>query len=87
MQNTEETIAKYVVDANLFRLSSTNSKKKYPAPGFFMHLLFFKKNFYIQNKDFFSTIFFSFFKSVQIYMKNVECTETNIRFNSLRIFH
>ena len=32
MQNTEETIAKYVVDANLFRLGSTTAKKKYPAP-------------------------------------------------------
>ena len=27
MQNTEETIAKYAFDANLFRLESTNSKK------------------------------------------------------------
>ena len=27
MQNTEETIAKYAVDANLFRLGSTNPKK------------------------------------------------------------
>ena len=27
MQNTEETIAKYAVDANLFRLRSTNPKK------------------------------------------------------------
>ena len=30
MQNTEETNAKYAVDANLFRLESTNSKEKYP---------------------------------------------------------
>ena len=35
MKNTEETIAKYAVDANLFRLRSTNPKKKYPAPGCF----------------------------------------------------
>ena len=27
MQNTEEIIAKYAVDANLFRLGSTNPKK------------------------------------------------------------
>ena len=27
MQNTEETIAKYAVDANLFQLGSTNPKK------------------------------------------------------------
>ena len=31
----EEIIAKYAVDANLFRLGSTNPKKKNPAPGFF----------------------------------------------------
>ena len=36
MQNTEETIEKYAVDANLFRLGSANPKKKYPAPGFFI---------------------------------------------------
>ena len=28
----EEVIAKYAVDANLFRLGSTNPEKKYPAP-------------------------------------------------------
>ena len=33
IQNTEETITKYAVDANLFRLEFTNPKKKYPAPG------------------------------------------------------
>ena len=40
MQNTEETIAKYAVDANLFRLESTksNPKKKYPAIGCFFFL-------------------------------------------------
>ena len=27
MQNTEETVAKYAFDANLFRLGSTNPKK------------------------------------------------------------
>ena len=27
MQNTEQTIAKYAVDANLFRQGSTNPKK------------------------------------------------------------
>ena len=30
----EEIIAKYAVDANLFRLGSTNPKKKIPDPGF-----------------------------------------------------
>ena len=35
LQNTEETIAKYVVDANLFRQGSTNPKKK-PASGSFL---------------------------------------------------
>ena len=34
MQNNEETIAKYAVDANLFRLGSTNPKKK-SSPLFF----------------------------------------------------
>ena len=29
MQNNEKTIAKYAVDANLFRLESTNPKKKF----------------------------------------------------------
>ena len=29
----EEIIAKYVVDANLFQLVSTNPYKKFPAPG------------------------------------------------------
>ena len=27
MQNNEETIAKYAIDANLFRVGSTNPKK------------------------------------------------------------
>ena len=31
MQNNEETIAKYVVDADLFRLESTNPKKNSQA--------------------------------------------------------
>ena len=31
IQNTEETIAKYTIDANLFRLGSTNPKK-IPSP-------------------------------------------------------
>ena len=35
MQNTEETIAKYAVDANLFRFGSTDPKKN-PAPGCFL---------------------------------------------------
>ena len=30
----QETIAKYAVDANIFRLGSTSPKKN-PAPGFF----------------------------------------------------
>ena len=40
MQNTEETFAKYAVDANLFRLGSTNPKNKNPVPGFFWGLLY-----------------------------------------------
>ena len=32
----EEIIAKYAVAANLFRLGSTNPKKKIPAHGFFL---------------------------------------------------
>ena len=34
----EEIIGKYAVDANLFRLGSTNSKKEYLAPDFFWPL-------------------------------------------------
>ena len=41
MQNTEETIAKYAVDANLFRLGSANPKNKIQGKKL-------KKN-YIQN--------------------------------------
>ena len=36
MQNAVETIAKYAVDANLFRLEYTNPKKKFPGPGCFL---------------------------------------------------
>ena len=36
MQNTEESIAKYAIDANMFRLGSTNPKKKYIDPGCFL---------------------------------------------------
>ena len=38
MQNTEETIMKYAVDANLIRLESTNSDKKFREeyPEFFI---------------------------------------------------
>ena len=50
MQNTEETIAKYAVDDNLFRLGSTNPKKKYPHPGCILVGGFAKE---IQNFDFF----------------------------------
>ena len=39
MQNTEETIAKYAVDANLFRLGSTNPKKKSSTSFFFLGLI------------------------------------------------
>ena len=42
MQNTEEIITKYDVDANLFRLESTNPEKKYPALGCF--LVFLRQN-------------------------------------------
>ena len=35
MENTEETIAKYAVDANPFRLGSTKPNKKYPVLGLF----------------------------------------------------
>ena len=41
MQNTEETIAKYAFDINLFQLGSTNLKKESPAPGYFLLLKFF----------------------------------------------
>ena len=34
MQNTEETIAKYAVDANLFRLRYINPKKRQPLDLF-----------------------------------------------------
>ena len=34
MQNTDETIAKYAIDANLFRLGSTKPKKN-SSPWFF----------------------------------------------------
>ena len=36
MQNNEETIAKYAVDANLFRLGSTNPKKNSQPRGYFL---------------------------------------------------
>ena len=36
MQNNQETIAKYDIDVNVFRLGSTNPEKKYPAPGCFL---------------------------------------------------
>ena len=39
MQNTEETIPKYAVDANLFRLGSTDRKKKKLVGGKFLNLL------------------------------------------------
>ena len=39
IQNTEETIAKYAVDANLFRLGSTNPKKNIPPLDFFFQYL------------------------------------------------
>ena len=32
MQNTEQTIAKYAVNANMFRLGSINSKKNIKSP-------------------------------------------------------
>ena len=56
MQNTEEIIEKYTVDANLFRLGSINPKKKIQP------LLFFQ---YSTKKLFLHF----FFKSVQIYRK------------------
>ena len=39
MQDTEETIAKYAVDANLFRLGSTNPKKNIQPLDFFFSIL------------------------------------------------
>ena len=69
MQNTEETITKYAVDANLFRLGSTNPKNIYPVPGCFLvgsevhhkkiKLHFFSlKNVYIfEQKHYFSEIY------------------------------
>ena len=40
MQNTEEIIAKYAVDANLFQLRSTNPKKKYSTLDVFWYVPF-----------------------------------------------
>ena len=41
MQNNEETVAKYAVDVNLFRLGSTNPKKNsQPLDAFFLFELF-----------------------------------------------
>ena len=53
MQNTEETIAKYAVDANLFRLGSTNPKKNIqPLDVFWWGLCTPpKKNFFKNKKD------------------------------------
>ena len=36
MQNNEETFAKYAVDANLFQLGYTNTKRKYPGRRCFL---------------------------------------------------
>ena len=43
MQNAEEIIIKYAVDANLFQLGSTNPKKK-SSPAFFSSQKWRKKN-------------------------------------------
>ena len=40
MQNNEETIAKYVIDANLFRLGSTNLWKDIQPLNFFFSTIF-----------------------------------------------
>ena len=87
MQNTEETIAKYAVDVNLFRLGSTNTIKKYPALEYFLvggeASLPTKKNFKEKKKKKFNiftkknVLFFFLPKSVQICMKDAEYAETN----------
>ena len=53
MQNTQENIVKYVIDANLSRLGSTNSKKNISLE------FFFSKMFIYFNKKNISTFFFS----------------------------
>ena len=69
MQNTEEIIEKYAVDANLFRLGSTNPKKNIQSLDFSIEIFFFYI-FSIFEPNF-------FFRSVQIYIKEAECAETN----------
>ena len=59
MQNTEETIAKYTVHANMFRLGSTNPKN-ISRPWMLEKIDFFLYNILIfVNEIFFSSIFFS----------------------------
>ena len=43
----------YAVGTNLFRLESTNPKKKIPAPGSFLSIFFFKNVQIFLNKHFF----------------------------------
>ena len=78
MQNTEETIAKYAVDANLLRLGSTNPKKNIQTLGVFWWRA---KSPTTEKIDFFSNVSlykqFFFFKSVQIYTRDAECTKTH----------
>ena len=79
MQNTQENIVKYVIDANLSRLGSTNSKKNISLEFFFSKMFI-----YLNKKNIFSTFFF--FKSVQKYMKVAGCAETNERSIFLFLF-
>ena len=76
MQNTEETIAKYIVDANLFRLWSTNPKKKITRPWMF----FGGRRSPPPKKTFFFKNVYTFKKKIinaQIHMIDAECAETN----------
>ena len=51
MQKTDEIIAKYAVDANLFQLGSTNSKKNIQAmDDFFSHFFSSKMFQYLKKK-------------------------------------
>ena len=64
-------LAKYAVDANLFRLGSTNSEKNSQALDFHKCFKHFQKCSYIFKQN-----YYYIFKSVQIYMKDVESVES-----------
>ena len=91
MQTTVETYAKHAIDANLFRLRSTNPKKK-PGP---LDCFIFKnkKCFFFQKcSNIFEQIFFLLFiflfifatyfaKNFQIHMNNAESAESKEKSN------